>query len=396
MSPGPGTCLVEAAHNRDNGIHDLLLKYGTRDHGSAALLVSAQAVMSKLSKPARGPPHQPAQQQRSGGLSALISRFQVTLFFEFSDFSFSRFLFEDLILLMCSGADWGRGAAGRGELGEAGGPGPVLQPRERDCAACGGAGAAPRHRLPPAGGRGAAQPGQPRHRPAGERPGVPQIGGGHARDDGSAALLVSAQAVDNLVMSKLLALRAHKDTENGINKAGIAELVLGRGSSRQGRSSSASSLTYHSLCPSTPVMVNWHQAGGITAIRDQYLIDCAVLLNTKLRLSPKYQPMGLHAITKLDLSNNELVAVSDCLTNMQSLKFISLVHPRPLLQPAKSAASPALSRPALPPRVPVISGGGRGGEHSGGRGQPGGQRSKLIGITCILVCEIKKCFHSRK
>ena len=145
-----------------------------------------------------------------------------------------------------------------------------------------------------------------------------------ARDDGSAALLVSAQAGDSLVMSKLLALRAHQDTEHGINKAGIAELVLGRGSSRQGRSSSASSLTYHSLCPSTPVMVNWHQAGGITAIRDQWLIDCAVRLNPKLRLSPKYQPMALHAITKLDLSNNELVAVPACLTNMQSLKFISL------------------------------------------------------------------------
>ena len=43
-----------------------------------------------------------------------------------------------------------------------------------------------------------------------------------------------------------------------------------------------------------------------------------------MRLSPKYQPMALHDITRLDLSNNEIVSVPTNIFNMQSLKFLSL------------------------------------------------------------------------
>ena len=127
-----------------------------------------------------------------------------------------------------------------------------------------------------------------------------------ARDDQNLALSVSSQAGDHLVMSKLLALKAHQDQESQINKNGIAEFHLGK--SVRGRSS-ASSMTYNSMCPSTPVMINWHQAGGITTVKEQWMIDSAVRLNPKLRLSPKHQPMALHAITKLDLSNNEIVSL---------------------------------------------------------------------------------------
>ena len=125
-----------------------------------------------------------------------------------------------------------------------------------------------------------------------------------ARDDNNHALAVASQAEDVLVMSKLLALKAHQDQESQINTSKIAELHLGK--SVRGRSS-ASSMTYNSMCPSTPVMINWHQAGSLSTIKEQWMIDSAVRLNPKLRLSPKYQPMALHAITKLDVSNNEIV-----------------------------------------------------------------------------------------
>ena len=36
-------------------------------------------------------------------------------------------------------------------------------------------------------------------------------------------------------------------------------------------------------------MVNWHQQGCLTHLKDQWLIDAAVRLNPKLRLSPKCQ-----------------------------------------------------------------------------------------------------------
>ena len=142
-----------------------------------------------------------------------------------------------------------------------------------------------------------------------------------ARDDHNQALAVAIQADDHLVMSKLLALKAHQDQESQINRVKITELHLGK--SMRGRSS-ASSLTYNSMCPSTPVMINWHQAGSLTCVKEQWMIDSAVRLNPKLRLSPKYQPMALHAITKLDLSNNEIVNLPGSIWSMQSLKFISL------------------------------------------------------------------------
>ena len=142
-----------------------------------------------------------------------------------------------------------------------------------------------------------------------------------ARDDQNQALMVAGQAKDHLVMSKLLALKAHQDQEATVNKNSIAEMHLGK--SIKGRSS-VSNLTYSSMCPTTPVMINWHQTGLLSHLKEQWLVDGAVRLNPKLRLSPKYQPMALHAITRLDISNNEIVSLPASITTMQSLKFLSL------------------------------------------------------------------------
>jgi hypothetical protein len=143
-----------------------------------------------------------------------------------------------------------------------------------------------------------------------------------ARDDQNHALAVAAQASDYLVMSKLLALKAHQDQESSVNKTAIAEMHLGRSSLRS--RGAVSSLTYSSMCPTVAVMINWHQTGSLSLVREQWLLDSAVRLNPKLRLSPKYQPMALHAITRLDLSNNEIVTLPDSLWSMQSLRFLSL------------------------------------------------------------------------
>ena len=52
---------------------------------------------------------------------------------------------------------------------------------------------------------------------------------------------------------------------------------------------SVGSLAYSSIFPSTSVMVNWHQQCCLTHLKDQWLIDAAVRLNPKRRLSPKCQ-----------------------------------------------------------------------------------------------------------
>ena len=55
-------------------------------------------------------------------------------------------------------------------------------------------------------------------------------------------------------------------------------------------------------------------------------MDAAVRLNPKLKLSPKYQLSAIHAITRLDLSSNDLSEVPDVIFQMQSLKILCLAQ----------------------------------------------------------------------
>ena len=85
------------------------------------------------------------------------------------------------------------------------------------------------------------------------------------------------------------------------------------------------SLAYSSIFPTTSVMINWHQ-NQLAYVKDQWLIDAAVRLNPKLKLSPKYQLGAVHAITRLDLSSNDLSEVPDVIFQMQSLKILCLAQ----------------------------------------------------------------------
>ena len=79
-----------------------------------------------------------------------------------------------------------------------------------------------------------------------------------ARDEDCKALGVAASAGDELVMSKLLALKANQDPETGVNRAGINE-VVGHGGGGMPGFAAVGSLAYSSVFPTTSVMINWHQ-----------------------------------------------------------------------------------------------------------------------------------------
>lgn len=80
------------------------------------------------------------------------------------------------------------------------------------------------------------------------------------------------------------------------------------------------------LCKSQSVVSTLSFQGCLVHVKDQYIVDAAVRLNPKLRLSPKFQFSAVHAITRLDLSNNELVELPSCVWTMQSLKFLSVAQ----------------------------------------------------------------------
>jgi len=70
-------------------------------------------------------------------------------------------------------------------------------------------------------------------------------------------------------------------------------------------------------------MINWHQ-NQLAYLKEQWLVDAAVRLNPKLKLSPKYQLSAVHAITRLDLSSNDLSEVPAIIFQMQSLRSLCL------------------------------------------------------------------------
>lgn len=73
-----------------------------------------------------------------------------------------------------------------------------------------------------------------------------------ARDDLSRALQVTIQNKDDILTAKLLSIKAHADPEYKLNKKAMTE-QLPRGSL-----AGMASLTYSSVFPNTPVMINWH------------------------------------------------------------------------------------------------------------------------------------------
>ncbi|KAI1294731.1 Leucine-rich repeat serine/threonine-protein kinase 1 [Halotydeus destructor] len=142
-----------------------------------------------------------------------------------------------------------------------------------------------------------------------------------ARDDDCQALVVASSNNDNHLMSKLLALKSFPDPEYKINRKAI-ELPGILGTNMMG------SVTFSSMFPTAPVMINWHSLGCLTNIRKQWLMDASIVHNIKLKLNLQNQATSLLAITRLDLSNNGLLKVPICIFQMASLRILVLSQNR--------------------------------------------------------------------
>ncbi|XP_056637900.1 leucine-rich repeat serine/threonine-protein kinase 1 isoform X1 [Diorhabda sublineata] len=160
-----------------------------------------------------------------------------------------------------------------------------------------------------------------------------------ARDDECKALAVAVNNNDETLIAKLLSTKAHPDPEYKINKKAMTENV---NSSQFTIFSNVTNLTYSSLFPNTPTMINWHnQKCNLTQIKTQWLIDAALHLNSKLKQNPRNYDISLYAITRLDLSNNNLTSVPLAVFQLYSLRILSLAQnkieklPVPITSPTK-------------------------------------------------------------
>uniref|UniRef100_A0A147BMZ4 non-specific serine/threonine protein kinase n=1 Tax=Ixodes ricinus TaxID=34613 RepID=A0A147BMZ4_IXORI len=125
-----------------------------------------------------------------------------------------------------------------------------------------------------------------------------------ARDDDCRALQVAMQSEgDNeRLLSKLLSLKAHKDPEYKINKKAL-EAIEGP-------------LFTATLLPNVPVMVNWHGQRCLNRLADRWLVDASMSHNIKLKLNPQVREPALGAITRLDVSSNQLEDLPSCVFNL--------------------------------------------------------------------------------
>ncbi|XP_066246944.1 leucine-rich repeat serine/threonine-protein kinase 1 isoform X1 [Euwallacea similis] len=143
-----------------------------------------------------------------------------------------------------------------------------------------------------------------------------------ARDDDCKALGIAVANKDETLIAKLLSTKAHADPEFKINKKSMTENI---NSFHITMFANVSSLTYSSLFPNTPTMINWHnQKCGLNEIKVQWLIDAALNLNPKLKQNPRSYEIALFSITRLDISNNSLISVPLGVFQLQSLKHLNL------------------------------------------------------------------------
>lgn len=93
--------------------------------------------------------------------------------------------------------------------------------------------------------------------------------------------------------------------------------------------SNMTNLTYSTLFPNTPTMINWHnQKCHLTYIKTQWIIDAALHLNPKLKQNPRSHDMVLYSITRMDVSNNSLTSIPLAMFQLHSLKYLNLAQNR--------------------------------------------------------------------
>ncbi|XP_043282367.1 leucine-rich repeat serine/threonine-protein kinase 1 isoform X2 [Venturia canescens] len=143
-----------------------------------------------------------------------------------------------------------------------------------------------------------------------------------AVDNECKALKIAAQNRDETLTAKLLSTKAHPDSEYKINKKAMTESTQ---TSHFSALSSFGNVTYPSLFPNTPTMINWHdQQCRLSQIRSQWLIDAVLHVNKKL--SSKNNDLALYAITRIDISQNSITSVPSIIFYLQSLRYLNMAQ----------------------------------------------------------------------
>lgn len=136
------------------------------------------------------------------------------------------------------------------------------------------------------------------------------------------ALQVAAMNKNSLLISKFLALKSNVDPEFRINKKCNVEFASRYKQSQKLSKSSSGNITttFSSMFPSSPVMIDWQNLKCINQIDPQWLIDASLQHNKRL----KHPTTSLLAITRLDMSSNNLKSIHPVIFRLPSLRELNL------------------------------------------------------------------------
>lgn len=159
----------------------------------------------------------------------------------------------------------------------------------------------------------------------------------NAKDDESIALGFAVQNNDEQIICKLLSIKAHPDPDYKINKKAI-------GSPETEFRPILGNLTFSSLFPNTPTMVNWHSNNfRLQSLKINWLVEAALQCNAKLKGHPKLAQVSLTAITRIDISNNALVEIPQEIFTLLSLRYLNLSQNKLEKIPIEDVSSPSKS-----------------------------------------------------
>ncbi|XP_043263337.1 leucine-rich repeat serine/threonine-protein kinase 1 [Colletes gigas] len=147
-----------------------------------------------------------------------------------------------------------------------------------------------------------------------------------AADNTCKAIKIAAQNRDEVLTAKLLSIKAYPDSEYTINKKVMTEgTQTSHFSTLSAPRPLFGNVTYSTLFPNTPTMINWHdQQCHLSQIRSQWLIDAVLHVNKKL--SAKNNDIILYAITRIDVSHNSITSIPSTIFYLQSLRYLSVAQ----------------------------------------------------------------------
>ncbi len=144
-----------------------------------------------------------------------------------------------------------------------------------------------------------------------------------AQDTELKALQAAILSRHDGMIGSILKHKAHANLDSKINKAHLLSCYFGEGSAECTSCMHESYDSSNAMFPSHPVVIDWY---GLTlnCIAKSWLLEACCLHNTNL--PPSQKTWALYAITRLDVSKNNLLTLPHEVFQLPSLKQLNASH----------------------------------------------------------------------